>query len=474
MAVIRKNVQGSGYGNIYTDSLIWGGSAWDVSSGSIKVWFGQAEDYYEALEVHGDSPTVDENSSFYDWTEAEYAAFSAIAGLYESVCGLRFEAATSAGAADMVWWKTDLGSDIAGRHEAPTYDQGNSQLWGFFNPNSPSWANLAFGSDGWHTIIHELGHGLGLAHPHDGGDYPGASTFPGVDPNDSYSMGDHGLNQGVWTIMSYNTGWAGAPGDATYGAQGGLGAFDIAALQALYGVNTSTATGNDTYELPTSSPYLGQEGWSCIWDAGGWDTISAASTGSSVTIDLRAATLRSGDPDAGGFISNENGAAGGYTIAHGVIIESAVGGRGADELIGNWANNVLSGSAGNDVLWGDAGNDVLRGGQGRDFFAFDTRPHKSSNRDQIADYSVASDTIWLDNQAFTKLGRGSFYSPVKLKNDMFVTGSRAKDREDRIIYDSKKGVLSYDADGTGSKYKPVEFATLKKGLKMTYNDFFVI
>jgi Ca2+-binding RTX toxin-like protein len=134
----------------------------------------------------------------------------------------------------------------------------------------------------------------------------------------------------------------------------------------------------------------------------------------------------------------------------------------------------LSGSAGNDVLWGDRGNDVLRGGQGRDFFAFDTRPHKTSNRDQIADYSVASDTIWLDNQAFTKLGRGSFYNPVKLKQDMFVKGAKAKDREDRIIYDAKKGVLSYDADGTGSKYKPVEFATLKKGLKMTHDDFFVI
>ena len=96
---------------------------------------------------------------------------------------------------------------------------------------------------------------------------------------------------------------------------------------------------------------------------------------------------------------------------------------------------------------------------------FDTRPNKSTNKDVIADYSVAADTIWFDNQAFSKLGRGSYDKPVKLKADMFVKASRAQDKEDRIIYDSKKGVLLYDADGTGSNYKPVEVATLKKGLK---------
>jgi hypothetical protein len=34
-------------------------------------------------------------------------------------------------------------------------------------------------------------------------------------------------------------------------------------------------------------------------------------------------------------------------------------------------------------------------------------------------------------------------------------------------------VLSYDADGSGAK-KAVEIALLKKGLALTYKDFFVI
>ncbi|MDP8920625.1 MAG: hypothetical protein M3O00_17440, partial [Pseudomonadota bacterium] len=163
MAIIRHDVPGSGYGNIYTDSLIWGGSAWSMANGTIKVWFGQAENFDSAEAVHGESDIVDGSTGFYDWLDAECAVFAEVVGLYESVCGLQFENAASAAHANIVWWKTDLGADMAGYHETPDFDQGNSQLWGFFNPLESSWGSLAFGGDGRHTIIHELGHGLGLA-----------------------------------------------------------------------------------------------------------------------------------------------------------------------------------------------------------------------------------------------------------------------------------------------------------------------
>jgi Ca2+-binding RTX toxin-like protein len=78
----------------------------------------------------------------------------------------------------------------------------------------------------------------------------------------------------------------------------------------------------------------------------------------------------------------------------------------------------------------------------------------------------------LDNAIFTKLGRGS-EAGVRFKSDMFVEGTRAKDREDRIVYDKKTGALYYDQDGTGSKAQ-VKIATLTNKTALKYHDFFVI
>ncbi len=124
-------------------------------------------------------------------------------------------------------------------------------------------------------------------------------------------------------------------------------------------------------------------------------------------------------------------------------------------------------------LWGGLGNDVLTGGAGRDVFVFDTKPHSSTNRDKIADFSVRDDGIWLDNAVVTKLGAGSESRPVQLKSGFFVKGDKAKDANDYVLYDPSKGVLFYDADGSG-RGKAVEIATLSKNLSLTYKDFLVI
>ncbi|MBF9194856.1 Ig-like domain-containing protein [Microvirga terrestris] len=146
-----------------------------------------------------------------------------------------------------------------------------------------------------------------------------------------------------------------------------------------------------------------------------------------------------------------------------------------DERIpGSPSSDLLKGGSGSDRLWGGLGNDQLTGGSGKDIFVFDTKPNKKSNLDKIADFSVKDDSIWLDNKIFTKLGKaGSEVKPTQLKKDFFVKGSKAKEKNDYMIYDSKKGVLAYDADGSG-KGKAIEIAQLSKKLAMTYKDFFVI
>jgi Ca2+-binding RTX toxin-like protein len=150
------------------------------------------------------------------------------------------------------------------------------------------------------------------------------------------------------------------------------------------------------------------------------------------------------------------------------------GTSGSDVIKGLGGDDTLIAYAGDDTLHGGSGKDVLSGGAGRDVFVFDGKPNKRTNVDRVTDFSVKDDAIRLDNKVFAKLGKaGSASKPAALKKDCFAT-DRAKDKNDYLIYDSKTGVLSYDADGSRFKSTAVEIAQLKKGLGLTYKDFFVI
>lgn len=154
--------------------------------------------------------------------------------------------------------------------------------------------------------------------------------------------------------------------------------------------------------------------------------------------------------------------------------DKAYGGLDNDMLYGGNGNDILKGDAGDDLLYGEAGNDKLYGGLGKDTFVFNKKPSKSANLDKIMDFNVLDDTIWLENKVFKKLGTaGSEALPAALNAVNFVIGSKAKDRNDHIVYNNKKGILYYDADGSG-KGAAVEIATMKKNLKLTIDDFKII
>jgi len=238
-------------------------------------------------------------------------------------------------------------------------DEGLAQ----FNSGDYRWTatNLQQGGFSYTTLIHEFGHGHGLAHPHDNGGHSGIMN--GVEPEGAgvadYTTGDYHLNQSVFTMMSYEDGWqdspyGNAPTDVGYGYLGGLMAFDIAAIQDKYGVNEEWATGDDTYvlrDVNAAGTY-----YSSIWDAGGNDTIAYYGA-RDANIDLRPASLKY-ETGGGGWVSYATGIYGGFTIANGAVIENATGGTGNDTLIGNDVANRLIGGGGTDTMRGGLGDDV--------------------------------------------------------------------------------------------------------------------
>ncbi len=260
------------------------------------------------------------------------------------------------------------------------------------------------------TYLHELGHGLGLAHPHDHGGANGSpsSIFPGVTMTTG-SLGFFDLNQGINTIMGYNDGWVkgplGPPPSPDYGVQATPMALDILTLQKLYGPNLSYHLGDDTYALSTS-----HGGYSCIWDAGGHDTLAGAATLSNV-IDLRAATglVATG---GGGFVSYVQGIYGGYTIAAGVIIETAMGGNLGDVITGNATDNYITGGGGADILTGGAGQDsfIYNSVSDSNSSAFDTVTDFTDGVDRFDFSLIDANVTALGDQAFTFLGEASGFS----------------------------------------------------------------
>ncbi|MEN8321204.1 M10 family metallopeptidase C-terminal domain-containing protein [Acinetobacter junii] len=197
----------------------------------------------------------------------------------------------------------------------------------FFNPG---YSGDPIGS--WSATLypHELGHALGLKHSFEG--------------NVRLSTQEDNRD---WTMMSYTR-------TGTMLQNGSFAPFDIAALQAMYGLNTTARAGNDIYTFNGTEGVL-------VWDGAGIDTIDASTATQAATINLTEGGW-SHIGDKSEWITRPNQ----LTINIGTQIENAIGSTFNDTLIGNDLANRLEGGAGNDTLRGEWGNDTLIGGGGND------------------------------------------------------------------------------------------------------------
>lgn len=296
------------------------------------------------------------------------------------------------GSADIVYLNTTTGPAQAAAY-TPFYNGAHgkyAKIQGdtFVNSDQANNFDLDPAGYGFTTLVHETGHAIGLEHP---GDYNFA-----VGGNITYQHdAEYFQDSYQFSIMSYfHAGNTGATGYVNW-ATGGYYqtpqtpmVHDIAAVQAMYGADLTTRTGdtiygfNSTADRPVFDFETNINPFVTIYDAGGHDTLDLSGWTRNSVLDLREGEFSSGwgqEVDAAelnalygtnfaqsfwdavfegrtanpGFLSDNIG------IAYGTVIEDGVTGSGNDRLIGNDSDNRLDGGLGADTYTGNGGADTF-------------------------------------------------------------------------------------------------------------------
>jgi serralysin len=372
-----------------------------------------------------------------------------------------------------------------------------------------NWTNawLGFNGYGATTLIHELGHAIGLSHP-------GAYNFDPTVPQNYVGLAEYAQDSGQYSVMSY---WRGRETGANIvdwgtfllgNAQTPL-LHDILTIQTKYGADPTTRSGNTVYGFNSTAGNavydFSQNAYPnlSIYDAGGNDTIDLSGFNQSVFLNLHAGSFSSAaqaapslaqlnanraaltqlatveDPALSGFppavfgpisaaayaatlnnfaangaakILADTGVAGvtalaydNISIAYGTTIENGIGGSARDVIWGNEVANRLDGRGGDDVIDGFEGADWLTGGAGADTFAF----RFIEKGDTITDFATGSDKIDLRGTAvdFTFVGNAAFTNTageLRFDNGQLMGDVNGDGIADLVIYVQGSGVVAGD------------------------------
>ncbi|MBI5165320.1 MAG: M10 family metallopeptidase C-terminal domain-containing protein [Magnetospirillum sp.] len=270
------------------------------------------------------------------------------------------------------------------------------------------------GSFGMRALLHEIGHALGLKHTFD----TSGPTLSGVQNTAQYS------------VMSYDNPPS-TPNAQPFTPQ----QYDIAAVQYLYGANTATNAGDTVYQGSNAKATV-----MTIWDGGGNDTLSAANQSLGCTLDLNAGHFSSLGVYNGSLARNN------IAIAAGVTIEKAVGGSGADTLIGNAAANLLQGGQGADVLTGNGGADGF------------CWASTAEGGDRITDFASGTDHLDFNAAAFGfntgTLASGNFCTVAGSYTGSNGSGSGWSAGQATFVLDGS-GNLYWDGNGAAGGYSHI-------------------
>jgi serralysin len=335
---------------------------------------------------------------------AEHVAFNAMQqdavryalSLVQSYTNLTFtEVAESATThAELRFSQTSYDDVPSAYANFPSSSEQAGDVW-FGMTGQPFYDTPAMGNWGMATILHEIGHALGLKHGHQ--DYTAVDLAGDgyLDPpgggGPRYGSAELPANHDGqdWSLMTYRSD-PGAPvafqGEGFNQPQTYM-QNDIAALQYLYGANFDTNSGATVYSWNPTTGEMSIDGVGqaaptsnkismTLWDGNGVDTYDLSNYATDLSIDLAPGAFSTFSTAQ---LVNHRAYSGGVAPAVGNVanallynndtrslIENATGGSGNDSIVGNQANNTLRGNDGGDTLVGSFGSDKLYGGSAAD------------------------------------------------------------------------------------------------------------
>lgn len=356
----------SGQSSSLAINALLGGDKWGASVGTGTnltysfPWTTSTSATFTGQNNVGSYSSLNEPTATYHYglSATEQTAARGAMATWSNVTNLSFsevaESSTNVGDIRFGWTSAANGNAWGWANYPNSYWPSGGDIWISNTVTSTDWS---VGSYNYTSLIHELGHALGLKHP-----FEDSPILSGSQDSTQYSVmsyTEHPHNLFVRVTQGSN----GSVSLKSYNVQPDTPMlYDMAAMQYLYGANQSYKTGNDVYTFDSNTPFL-----RTIWDASGTDTISVSNFTKGCIIDLQAghfSKISIASDSTAGYNWNSTPPVATYdgtdnlAIAYGCVIENAIGGSGNDTLIGNDGNNSLTGGAGNDALSGGVGNDT--------------------------------------------------------------------------------------------------------------------